>query len=131
MTEVARPTLGLRHAALFCVDLARMEQFYVSVLGYRVEWRPDPDNVYLTSGSDSLALHAGADAARGETRLDHLGILVGGPAEVDAWAAKLAASGVTLAAGPRTHRDGCRSCYALDPDGNKLQILFHPALAGR
>ncbi|MBM4363652.1 MAG: VOC family protein [Deltaproteobacteria bacterium] len=131
MAEEPRPTLGLRHAALFCVDLARMEQFYVSVLGYRVEWRPDPDNVYLTSGSDSLALHAGADAARGETRLDHLGVLLDDPEQVDAWASKLAAAGVTLAAAPRTHRDGSRSCYALDPDGNKLQFLFHPGLAGR
>ena len=26
-------------------------------MGMQVEWRPDPDNVYLTSGNDNLALH--------------------------------------------------------------------------
>ena len=27
------------------------------LLGFAVEWEPDPDNVYLTSGCDNLALH--------------------------------------------------------------------------
>ncbi len=26
-------------------------------MGYEVEWRPDPDNVYLHGGRDNLALH--------------------------------------------------------------------------
>jgi hypothetical protein len=29
---------------------------------------------------------------------------------------------------PRTHRDGARSFYCLDPSGNKVQILFHPPI---
>ena len=53
-----------------------MERFYVERLGYRVEWRPDPENVYLTSGEDSLALHAEPALTGGETHLDHIGILV-------------------------------------------------------
>ena len=49
--------LGLRHVALAVCDMAVCERFYVELLGMRVEWRPDPDNLYLTSGSDNLALH--------------------------------------------------------------------------
>jgi catechol 2,3-dioxygenase-like lactoylglutathione lyase family enzyme len=105
-----------------------MEEFYVGLLGYRVEWRPDGDNVYLTNGEDSLALHR--DTARGEdSRLDHFGLLVEGPEDVDRWAQYLEARGAAILVAPRTHRDGCRSCYVADPEGNRLQFLFHPALS--
>ena len=33
------------------------ERFWVDVIGYEVEWRPDPDNLYLRGGRDNLALH--------------------------------------------------------------------------
>lgn len=120
---------GIRHAALKCRALAPMEQFYCGVLGYQVEWRPDPDNVYLTNGQDSLALHVDPSAAAADSRLDHIGVLVGAPSDVDDWAAHLRTHDVHLSAEPRTHRDGCRSCYALDPEGNKIQFLWHPALS--
>ena len=32
---------------------------------------------------------------------------------------------------PRTHRDGARSCYVKDPDGNTIQIIHHPPISGR
>ena len=108
-----------------------MERFYVGTLGYRVEWRPDPDNVYLTNGSDSLALHRDESAAANDSRLDHIGILLGAAEDVDAWAAHLETASVQIAAMPRTHRDGCRSCYALDPEGNRIQFLWHPGLTTR
>jgi catechol 2,3-dioxygenase-like lactoylglutathione lyase family enzyme len=38
---------------------------------------------------------------------------------------------VTLDARPRTHRDGARSCYVSDPDGNKIQIIHHPPISGK
>lgn len=106
-----------------------MEAFYCGTLGYRVEWRPDPENVYLTNGSDSLALHVDAAAAANDTRLDHIGVLVGTPSDVDDWAKHLEAAGARVVAAPRTHRDGCRSCYALDPEGNRIQFLWHPELS--
>ncbi|NNC54958.1 MAG: VOC family protein, partial [Pseudomonadales bacterium] len=55
--QVARPspTSGLRHVALFVPDLAQALDFYVRLLGMSVEWQPDEDNVYLTSGNDNLA----------------------------------------------------------------------------
>src|SRR5262245_24088964 len=107
------PALGLRHVALNVGDLARVEAFYVDVLGYAVEWRPDADNVYLHLAGDNLALHrAAAPAAPAEAqRLAHLGIVVARPDDVDAWARHLEAHGVALLAAPRTHRDGARSLY--------------------
>ena len=56
-------TLGMRHVALNIRDITVCEHFYVDLLGMEVEWRPDADNVYLTSGHDNLALHRVDDVA--------------------------------------------------------------------
>jgi len=128
--------LGLRHLALNVRDMAAMRAFYVDVLGFDVEWEPDPDNVYLTSGRDNLALHRAATPAQADGNapapgaLDHLGVIVASAGLVDAWASYLDAQGVPVDARPRTHRDGARSCYVRDPDGNRVQILHHPPIAG-
>jgi catechol 2,3-dioxygenase-like lactoylglutathione lyase family enzyme len=51
-----RPThAGLRHLALHVQDFAAMRHFCVDILGFAVEWEPDPDNVYLSSGIDNRA----------------------------------------------------------------------------
>ncbi len=121
------PTLGIRHVALFVSDMAKAEAFYVGLLGYQVEWRPDADNLYLTmNGHDNLALHTGK--AAGETRLDHFGIVLRRAEDVDAWYEHLKAYAVK---GPRTHRDGARSFYVKDPDGNGLQFIHHPPIADK
>jgi len=128
---------GLRHLALNVCDLAAMKRFYVDVLGFAVEWEPDPDNVYLSSGIDNLALHrssspmASHGAAGAGGALDHLGLIVRSADDVDRWAAFLERRGVTLDATPKTHRDGARSCYFRDPDGNRVQIIHHPPISGK
>lgn len=132
--DADRPThRGIRHVALKCRDLDRLERFYVDLLGYEVEWRPDPDSVYLTNGHDSLAIHRDAGAPSDESRLDHFGVLMRTADDVDAWAAFLKTRGVAFDTTPRTHRDGCRSFYARDPENNRIQFLWHPKLspAGR
>ena len=130
---MTRPThTGLRHLALKTRDLQAMKRFYVDLLGFAVEWEPDPENVYLTSGRDNLALHQGAHEShepRTEQALDHLGLIVRNPDDVDALAAFLEGQGVALTARPKTHRDGARSCYFRDPDGNSVQIIFHPPIS--
>lgn len=123
------PTGGMRHVALFVPDLEACEHFYCDLLGMTVEWRPDPDNVYLTSGNDNLALHRLDRPFEGHQRLDHIGFILNQPEEVDAWFAFLNAHSVTMKTEPRTHRDGARSFYCLDPAGNTVQMIFHPPLA--
>ena len=136
-----RPThAGLRHLALNVHDFDAMRHFYVDLLGFVVEWEPDADNLYLSSGIDNLALHRSATSSRatdqrnaglqpGDSALDHLGLIVRTADDVDRWAAFLESQGVVLDAKPRTHRDGARSCYFSDPDGNKIQIIHHPPIA--
>ena len=119
-----------------------MKRFYTEVLGFEVEWEPDPDNVYLSSGIDNLALHraqgaSGSEGSQGSSgsqgsggqALDHLGVIVRNADDVDRWAAFLESRGVMLDAKPKTHRDGARSCYFSDPDGNKVQIIHHPPIS--
>jgi len=123
--------MGLRHVALQVRDLEGCERFYVDLLGMQVEWRPDADNVYLTGGQDNLALHriTSPHADNAQQRLDHIGFMLKHIEAVDAWHDFLKGHGVPIAKAPRTHRDGARSFYCLDPDGNTLQIIFHPPLA--
>jgi catechol 2,3-dioxygenase-like lactoylglutathione lyase family enzyme len=127
-----RPThLGLRHLALNVRDLDGMKRFYQDLLGFVVEWEPDADNIYLTSGTDNLALHRSTSLTASPSPLDHLGLIVREPEDVDRWAAFLESRGVVMAAKPRTHRDGARSCYFRDPDGNSVQVIFHPPISSK
>jgi catechol 2,3-dioxygenase-like lactoylglutathione lyase family enzyme len=138
-----RPThAGLRHLALNVHDFDAMRHFYVDLLGFVVEWEPDADNLYLSSGIDNLALHRSDKSSRStdqrnarlqpsDSALDHLGLIVRTADDVDRWAAFLESQGVVLDAKPRTHRDGARSCYFSDPDGNKIQIIHHPPISGK
>src|SRR5258708_27605588 len=122
------PTRGIRDVALRCANMRAMERFYCDVLGYEVEWRPTEDELYMTRGEDNLALHASPNGGS-ETRLDHVGLLMSRPEDVDEWAAYLTERGVKLDTTPRTHRDGARSFYARDPEGNRLHFLFHPPIS--
>jgi catechol 2,3-dioxygenase-like lactoylglutathione lyase family enzyme len=122
----APPALGIRHVALTVRELEAAEKFWVSIMGYEVEWRPDADNVYLHGGRDNLALHRGEAVQEGQAgQLDHIGIAVPTAADVDAWAAHLEAHGVTLKTRPKTHRDGSRSIYFHGPQQLLIQIIHH------
>lgn len=135
MNDSRRPgvTGGLRHVALSCADLESCERFYVDLLGMQVEWRPDADNVYLSSGNDNLALHrAGTDDdMSGAQHLDHIGFIIRDSETVDDWYQFFVANDVVIKAQPRTHRDGARSFYCHDPDGNTVQLIYHPPIADK
>ena len=127
---VTRPThAGLRHVALNVLNLAPMEQFYVELLGFDVEWRPDDENVYLCSGVDNLALHVVADTGGKQQALAHIGIIVDKIGQVDEWYEFLTAHKVKMINQPKTHRDGARSFYCYDPEENVVQVIFHPPLS--
>lgn len=122
---------GLRHVALWVQEYDACEHFYVQLLGMQVEWRSDADNVYLTGGRDNLALHrATGTFAPGQQHLDHIGFILRAADNVDAWFDYLKANGVTILKEPKTHRDGARSFYCRDPDGNVVQFIHYPPIAG-
>jgi catechol 2,3-dioxygenase-like lactoylglutathione lyase family enzyme len=133
-------TLGIRHLALNVANPQISKQFYLNVMKMTLEWEPDPDNVYLTSGGhDNLALHratfsVGASKtvqhdASFTQRLDHLGIAVPTLEDVDLWHAWICSQNVPVLREIKSHRDGARSFYIADPDGNVIQIIYHPPIA--
>lgn len=126
-----RPSsLRLQHVALNVGELQACERFYREILGLEVIWRPDEDSVYLTNGSDNLALHRSPQARTPVPQsLDHIGFALEDESAVDAWHDYLSFHGVAIVAPPRTHRDGTRSLYCKDPDGNTVQLLYEPRAA--
>lgn len=126
---------GLRHLALNVADVERARDFYARVFGMRVVWQPDPDNAYLSSGCDNLALHrqttapsAGAAAGNGQ-RLDHLGFIVPTIADVESGFQWASANHLEIVHPLKHHRDGSVSFYLRDPDGNVIQLLYEPAIS--
>jgi catechol 2,3-dioxygenase-like lactoylglutathione lyase family enzyme len=130
---------GLRHLALRVTDLPKSRQFYEDVLGMKVVWEPDADNVYFSSGSDNLALH---QIPHGELSaylppkgqlLDHVGVIVDSPQAVDRMYAdispKITQRGGAIIKQPKQHRDGSYSFYFADPDGNVIQALYEPTIS--
>ena len=123
---------GLHHVALNARNYENTRSFYTELLRFSVEWEPDEDNVYLTTGSDNLAIHRSNDVPSGKAeRLDHIGVLVQRIEDVDAWHEFLVDHQVEIVAPPKTHRDGARSFYCKDPEGTTVQVIFHPPLAQR
>jgi catechol 2,3-dioxygenase-like lactoylglutathione lyase family enzyme len=118
----ARPDgmLGLRHVALFVQDLEACVRFYIEVLGMQLEWQPDPDNYYLTSGADNLALHrlAANKSLSDAQRLDHIGFILKKPEDVDAWHAHFV-------------QHAAKSFYCADPAGNTVQMIYHPPISDK
>lgn len=124
-------TAGLRHIALFVNNLEACEHFYVQLLGMKVEWRPDLNNVYLTSGNDNLALHRSNEdlSSNLAQRLDHIGFIIETPEQVDEWYEFLKHHKIAIRQPPRTHRDGARSFYCYDPANTSVQIIYHPPIS--
>jgi catechol 2,3-dioxygenase-like lactoylglutathione lyase family enzyme len=126
-------TLGMRHVALNVPDPQKTKEFYIRVLKMQLEWEPDPDNIYLTShGQDNLAIHKVTESASNTgQRLDHIGFMMPTMEDVDAWYAWVKTHHVKIVRDIKTHRDGARSFYMVDPDGVVIQMIYHPPVAAR
>jgi len=123
---------GMRHIALKVRSAARSKKFYQDILGMNVVWEPDPQNVYLSSGCDNIAIHEVTDsfAERAEERqLDHLGFVVETIDRVKELEEDFRARGVTIVHAFKVHRDGSASFYCTDPDGILIQMLYEPQLS--
>jgi catechol 2,3-dioxygenase-like lactoylglutathione lyase family enzyme len=139
MTMSAPLHRGLRHVALRVTNLARSRAFYEQLLGMKVVWEPDPDNVYFSSGSDNFALHqispselASYQPLTGQL-LDHVGVILENPQAVDRMyrevEPRLQQLGGQVVKPPKQHRDGSYSFYFSDPDGNVIQALYEPTIS--
>jgi catechol 2,3-dioxygenase-like lactoylglutathione lyase family enzyme len=116
--------------------MRKARNFYEGVLGMKTVWEPDPENIYLSSGQDNLALHLIPDSELAQYRqgvgqfMDHFGFLVEKPDQVAEVFKKMTNAGVRIIKPVRQHRDGTVSFYMADPDGNVIQVLYEPAVSG-
>jgi catechol 2,3-dioxygenase-like lactoylglutathione lyase family enzyme len=130
-------TLGLRHVAIQVADPQKSKEWYMRVLKMDLEWEPDAENVYLTSGGhDNLAIHKGAGSSRTESAestqlLDHLGFALPTMEDVDEWYKWVQSQNVKILREIKTHRDGARSFYMQDLNGIAIQMIYHPPIAAR
>ena len=126
---------GLRHLALKVRDIQKSQAFYESLFHMAVVWQPDPENVYMSSGVDNLALHqiprgelADYPEGRGQL-LDHFGFIMDSPSSVDHLYDLAIAEGVPIVQPPKQHRDGSYSFYLSDPDRLTIQIMYEPTVS--
>lgn len=121
--------VGIRHVALFVKELKVAVEFYTDVIGMTIEWQPDKDNVYLTNQGDVFALHRIDEEPHGIQRLDHIGFVLNTIEDVDMWHDYIASHGIRITEAPKTHRDGARGFYFLDPVGTFIEFIYHPPIA--
>ena len=121
--------IGIRHIALFVKELETAVDFYTRMMGMRIEWQPDADNVYLTNEGDVFALHRVDYTPDTKQRLDHIGFVLSRPEAVDDWYDYFVSQGVRITEKPKTHRDGSRGFYCLDAVGHLLELIYHPPIA--
>ena len=123
-------TLGIRHLALKVRKFKECLHFYSVILKMEIDWQPDDENVYLTNGRDNLALHFDNTIdLSSQCRLDHFGILLLKKEDVNLWHSYTCENDVKIFKPVNDHRDGSRSFYCYDPDGNIVQLIWHPKIS--
>ena len=112
----------LGHIAIRVEDIERAKSFYMS-LGMNLIW-DDHDWCYLEAGSgkDGLALLGPGYKAAGS----HFAFHFSKRTEVEVIHSQLNKQGVRVGK-LHDHRDGTASFYLQDPEGNWLEMLFHPS----
>jgi catechol 2,3-dioxygenase-like lactoylglutathione lyase family enzyme len=123
---------GMRHIALKVRSAQRSKEFYQDILGMDVVWQPDPQNVYLSSGCDNIAIHEVSDnfwKSAEERQLDHLGFVVESIERVKELERDFRGRGATIVHPFKVHRDGSASFYCADPDGIVIQMIYEPTLS--
>ena len=115
---------GINQITLRVNDVRAAENFYVGILGMKVEYRAGANISYLRVQSDMVVLvkaeTPGVPEAR-DIRVDHFGFRLSTDAEVDRAAEYLQEEGVHLVTRPAQRREG-RAFFVMDPDGNLIEF---------
>jgi glyoxylase I family protein len=133
---------GLHHLGLTVRDVEASAAWYAGVLGFRRTGEfaaPDGSRRKVFLQHEGLAIRLGLTQHRpgaagpfDETRtgLDHLAFAVSARADLDAWAARLAAAGVTCSpVAPANSVPGAAVLVFRDPDNIQLELFFDPSAA--
>lgn len=131
--ETSPPTVpGVLEAALYAADLDAAEAFYGGTLGLERIQRVGDRHVFFRAGPSVVLIFNPAETAKppsnpalpvpphGAAGPGHL-CLVAEAADLERWAARLAAAGVAVEADFRWP-NGARSIYFRDPAGNSLEF---------
>ena len=124
--------LGMRHIALKVRNASRSKAFYCECFGMNVVWEPDPENVYLSSGCDNIAIHEVSvdfPSTATELQLDPFGFISESIERVKELEQEFLSRGVKIIQQFKVHRDGSASFYCADPDGIVIQVLYEPTLS--
>jgi glyoxylase I family protein len=132
---------GLHHFGLTVHDAEASAAWYQQVLGFRRDGgfeAPDGSRRKVFLRHEGLQVRVGLTQHRDgageqfdETRvgLDHLAFAVASPADLDAWASRLAALGVPHS--PVAAANSIAGAAVLvfrDPDGIQLELFFDPSV---
>ncbi len=94
----------------------------------RIEWQPDPDNVYLTNDGGVLAIHHVDEVPQARQRLDHIGFILDSVEAVDEWYAHFVKAEVKITEAPKLYRDGSKGFYCLDYVEHLVEMIYHPPI---
>jgi len=115
---------GINQITLRVNDLLLAEEFYVGILGFKLDYRVGANISYLRINSDMLVLvkteTPGFSEAR-DIRVDHFGFRLASDAEVDTAALYLDDRGVHIVTRPTRRREG-KAFFVMDPDGNLVEF---------
>ncbi len=115
---------GINQITLRVNDVRVAEDFYVGILGLKVEYRAGANISYLRVNSDMIVLvkaeTPGVPEAR-DIRVDHFGFRLPTDSEVDNAIDYLEKQGVHLVTRPAQRREG-RAFFVMDPDGNLIEF---------
>lgn len=118
--------MRIHHVALRTRDLARLERFYVDVLGLRLEKRNGERGVWLDAGGVIVMLERAGDEepAPPAGSMELAAAFAIEPGEREAREARLAEAGVAIEA--RT----AYTLYVRDPDGRRVGLSSYPEPLG-
>ena len=124
MTAGIRKLRSLDYVVLLCEDLAPMQAFYQTVLGFSME-RDWENWVELRAGAVLLTLRTRGRPYDGPGAPGSAGVQLAfrvAKHEVDEWHSRLLDRQVQILEAPRDQEYGHRTLFFQDPQGNILEI---------